>query len=163
GRVEPGHQDARVAYVAVDAHRAGMYAPLVFRTADLGRTWEPLASDLPPEGPVKVVREDPTNPSLLYAGTEFALFVSLDRGTYWLKSYTGDPVKITVTSAAGVPVAKLSATGVPGVGRLSWDLRPTSDLLTEYGGEGKKFVPAGEYTVTLSYGEAKHEQKLRID
>jgi len=46
---------------------------------------------------------------------------------------------------------------------VSWDLKPTPDLLTEYGGEGKKFVPAGEYTVALSYGDAKSEQKLKVE
>src|SRR5262249_11034586 len=82
-RIEPGHADAKVAYLAVDAHRAGEYRPLVYRTADLGHTWQPIASDLRADGPVRVVREDPSNPQVLYAGTEFGLFVSLDRGGHW--------------------------------------------------------------------------------
>ena len=40
---------------------------------------------------------------------------------------------------------------------------PTKDVLNEYGGEGKKFVPAGEYKVKLSYGKAKSEQTLKVD
>ncbi|HEX8904895.1 MAG TPA: hypothetical protein VF771_08660, partial [Longimicrobiaceae bacterium] len=84
-RVEPGHFDARVAYLAVDAHRSGKFAPLAYRTADGGRTWESVAGNLPPEGPVKVLREDLNNPSLLFAGTEFGLFASLDRGRTWRK------------------------------------------------------------------------------
>ncbi|HEV7502376.1 MAG TPA: hypothetical protein VGQ33_20310, partial [Vicinamibacteria bacterium] len=82
-RIEPGHADARVAYLAVDAHRAGDYRPLLFRTADLGRTWQGIASDLRADGPVKVVREDPANPDVLYAGTEFGLFLTVDRGGHW--------------------------------------------------------------------------------
>jgi hypothetical protein len=82
-RIEAGHGDAKVAYLAVDGHRTGEYHPLLYRTADLGRTWQPIASDLRADGPVKVVREDPANPQVLYAGTEFGLFVSLDRGGHW--------------------------------------------------------------------------------
>ncbi|MBI2834588.1 MAG: hypothetical protein HYX76_09220 [Acidobacteria bacterium] len=82
-RIEPSHHDAKVAYLAVDGHRSGNYAPLAYRTADGGRTWQSIAANLPPDGPVKVVREDLTSPDLLFAGTEFALFVSLDRGGHW--------------------------------------------------------------------------------
>ena len=82
-RVEPSGHDTAVAYLAVDAHRSGKLAPYAYRTADGGRTWRSVAGDLPAEGPVKVVREDPANPDLLFAGTEFGLYVSLDRGVRW--------------------------------------------------------------------------------
>ncbi|HUG53522.1 MAG TPA: glycosyl hydrolase [Vicinamibacteria bacterium] len=81
--VEPGHADAKVAYLAVSAYRSGDYRPLVYRSADMGRTWQSIASNLPAEGPVEVVREDPKNPQVLYVGTEFGLFVSFDRGAHW--------------------------------------------------------------------------------
>lgn len=82
-RIEPGHADPRVAYLVVDAHRSGNFAPLAYRTADGGRTWQSVAGNLPADGPVKVLREDPNNPDLLFAGTEFGLFASLDRGRTW--------------------------------------------------------------------------------
>ena len=53
--------------------------------------------------------------------------------------------------------------GTPGFNRATWDLKPTKDVLTEYGGQGRKFVPAGDYEVTLSYGSVKQKQKLHID
>lgn len=84
-RIEASFADPKVAYLAVDAHRSGNDAPLLYRTADLGRTWQAIASDLPSNGPVKVVREDPFNPRLLYAGTEFGLFASVDQGGRWVK------------------------------------------------------------------------------
>ena len=84
-RIEASYADPKIAYLAVDAHRSGNDAPLLYRTADLGRTWQAIASDLPPNGPVKVVREDPFNPKLLYAGTEFGLFASFDQGGHWVK------------------------------------------------------------------------------
>ncbi|MGH7562500.1 MAG: WD40/YVTN/BNR-like repeat-containing protein [Gemmatimonadales bacterium] len=83
-RIEPGNHDTAVAYLAVDAHRSGKLAPYVYRTADGGRTWQSIAGDLPADGPVKVVREDPVNPNLLFAGTEFGLLVSADCGAHWL-------------------------------------------------------------------------------
>ncbi len=80
-----------------------------------------------------------------------------------MKEPIGEPVKITVANPAGRTVANLTAPGVPGIGRVSWDLKPTKDLLSEYRGEAARFVPAGEYVVTLKYGSAKSEQKLRVE
>ena len=62
-----------------------------------------------------------------------------------------------------MPVANLTGAGAPGFNRVSWDLKPTKDLLTEYGGQGSLFLPAGEYTVTLTHGDAKDERKLKVD
>src|SRR5213079_1034568 len=48
-------------------------------------TWRPITANLPEFGSTRVLREDVTNEGLLYCGTEFALFVSLDRGGWWTK------------------------------------------------------------------------------
>lgn len=84
-RIEPSAFDAKVAYLAVDAHRSGRLAPLVFRTGDSGATWQSVAGNLPVNGPVKVVREDAKSADVFFAGTEFGLFVSFDRGGAWTK------------------------------------------------------------------------------
>ena len=84
-RIEAGHADAQVAYVAVNGFRDGVYAPLLYRTGDGGKSWQSIAANLPADGPVKVIREDPKNPNLLFAGTEFALWVSTDRGARWAR------------------------------------------------------------------------------
>jgi photosystem II stability/assembly factor-like uncharacterized protein len=84
-RVEAGSHDAKVAYLAVDAHRSGKYAPYAYRTSDGGRSWQSIAGNLPADGPVKVIREDLQNPDLLFAGTEFHLFASTDRGASWVR------------------------------------------------------------------------------
>ena len=60
-------------------------------------------------------------------------------------------------------MAKLKLVGTPGINRFSWDLKPTKDLLTEYGGEGQKFVRPGEYTVTLKYGKTTATQKVKVE
>jgi photosystem II stability/assembly factor-like uncharacterized protein len=83
-RIEASPHDPKSAFLALDAHRSGDFAPHLWRTTDAGRTWQDIASDLPKDGPVKVARQDPVNPALLYAGTEFGLFVSLDAGAHWL-------------------------------------------------------------------------------
>ena len=62
--------------MAVDGHRSNDLKPYVYVTRDFGRTWTPIANGLPAYGNVQVVREDPKNRDLLYAGTKFGLFVS---------------------------------------------------------------------------------------
>jgi hypothetical protein len=83
-RVECSHAAEGTAYVSVDRHRNDDRRPYVYKTADFGATWQLLADGLPADGPVHVVREDPRNPELLFAGTEFGLFTSLDAGSHWL-------------------------------------------------------------------------------
>lgn len=255
-RVEAGRHDEKVAYLAVSAYRTGNHAPLLFRTADLGRTWASISGDLPKDEPADVIREDPKNPDLLYAGTEYGFYVSLDRGTtwstlgdlptvpvddvaiherdrdlvvathgrslfvvddvtalqeltpavrgkalhlfpprpaearhllpgwadwngktqfrgenpkegalltFWVREATGEPVKVSIVNADGQPVANLTAPGLAGLGRVSWDLKLTKDLRTEYGGFGAdRHVRPGDYRVTVTYGEARSTQTLKV-
>lgn len=84
-RVEPSHHDAQVCYVAIDGHRSDVMTPNVVATRDGGKSWSSITGDLPADSPVKVVREDPLNPSALYAGTETSAFVSIDAGARWVK------------------------------------------------------------------------------
>jgi photosystem II stability/assembly factor-like uncharacterized protein len=90
-RVECSHFAAGTAYLSIDRHRHDDLAPYVFKTTDFGATWQPLANNLPPGGPVHVIREDPRNPSLLYVGTEFGLFFSPDGGARWYRIRGGLP------------------------------------------------------------------------
>jgi len=83
-RIEASHHAAGTAFVSLDGHRTGDNEPHVLETRDHGATWRSIAADLPAGGPVRVVREDLANPDLLFAGTEFGAFVSLDRGAHWL-------------------------------------------------------------------------------
>ena len=82
-RVEASASDANVAYAAFDGHRTGDTNVYLYRTADFGKTWKSLKSDLPAFGWVHVIREDPRNPRLLFAGTEFGVFASLNQGGSW--------------------------------------------------------------------------------
>ncbi len=89
-RVEPSHYDAGTCYVTFDGHRTDDHKPYVFRTTDYGVTWTSISSNLP-DGNVNVIREDPKNRNLLYLGTEYAFYVSLDGGKEWKRSMNGLP------------------------------------------------------------------------
>jgi photosystem II stability/assembly factor-like uncharacterized protein len=72
------------AYVVFDGHRSDDDDPLVYVTEDFGKTWKSLRSNLP-WGSTRCLREDIQNPNLLFLGTEFAAWASIDRGTTWTK------------------------------------------------------------------------------
>jgi photosystem II stability/assembly factor-like uncharacterized protein len=84
-RVDASHFDAGTAYVSVDGHRSDDLKPYVFVTRDYGKSFQSIASDLPAYGNVQVIREDPKNKDLLYVGTEFGLYLSMDGGKSWKK------------------------------------------------------------------------------
>lgn len=90
-RVEASRHAASRVFVAIDGHRSDLFRPLLFTSDDLGATFRSIAADLPSQGPVKVVREDPANPNLLFCGTEFGAFLTLDRGAHWLPLGEGMP------------------------------------------------------------------------
>ena len=90
-RIEPSNFDAGTAYVAVDAHRFDDWKPYLFKTTDFGRTWTAVAGNLPAKGHINAVEEDYVNPSLIFVGTEFGLFVTLDGGKDWKPFMTGLP------------------------------------------------------------------------
>ncbi|HEY0727481.1 MAG TPA: hypothetical protein VGD38_05375, partial [Pyrinomonadaceae bacterium] len=74
------------AYFAVYRWLLGDYAPYIYRTDDYGKTWTRLTdgkNGIPADWPTRVVREDPDRAGLLYAGTEFGMFVSFDNGAHW--------------------------------------------------------------------------------
>ncbi|MHB8077638.1 MAG: WD40/YVTN/BNR-like repeat-containing protein [Candidatus Krumholzibacteriia bacterium] len=83
--LEASARDARTAYAAIDGHRSDVFRPLILLTEDGGRSWRELQGDLPADSPVRVVREDPANPDVLYCGTETGAYVTLDRGKHWLR------------------------------------------------------------------------------
>jgi len=90
-RIDASHFDAGTAYVSVDGHRSDDLKPYVFVTRNYGQTFDSITGDLPAYGNVQVIREDPKNRNLLYAGTEFGLFVSLDGGKQWKKFMNNYP------------------------------------------------------------------------
>src|SRR4029077_6720872 len=92
--VEPSNIDPNVASLVTNAYRSGDDRATILRTADLGKTWQSVAGDLPINDPVEVVREDPVNAKPLYAGTHFGLFGSFDQGTHWVRIGDVPPVRV---------------------------------------------------------------------
>jgi len=90
-RLEPSHYDAATAYLAVDGHRFDDLKPYLFVTRDYGATWNSIVGNLPAAGNVNVVRQDPKNKDLLYAGTEFGLYISFNGGGEWKEFMSGLP------------------------------------------------------------------------
>ena len=83
--IEPSRAAAGRAYCAFDRHLLDDFSPWIFKTEDFGKTWMNITNNLPPKAYVWVVREDPKNAQILYAGTEFGLFVSFQGGKSWTK------------------------------------------------------------------------------
>ncbi len=90
-RVEASHFHDGAAYVTFDGHRSDIFAPYVFKTTDFGATWTDIAGDLPDGHSLYVIREDPKNGNLLFAGSEFACFATIDGGENWHRFMNGMP------------------------------------------------------------------------
>jgi photosystem II stability/assembly factor-like uncharacterized protein len=83
--------DAGTAYVALDNHKQGDYAPYLLKTTDRGASWTSIAGDLPERHLVWRVVQDEEKPGLLFAGTELGLFFTLDGGGKWIELTGGVP------------------------------------------------------------------------
>jgi len=258
-RIQASNFDSNRAYVAIDGHLSDDFHPYLYTTDDGGKTWRSIASDIPSNHPIKGFREDPVNPNLLFAGTEFGIFMSRDRGEHWtsikenlptvsvddieihprehdliigthgrsiyviddispleqltpekqsavavlfdprpalefynqpigglwgahvfkaknptfgaminyyLSGNPTDDVSITIEDAKGHTIRRLDAPNRAGLNRATWDLRgEPRDVITEArGGDGQpQYVPAGEYTVKMKYGEFKAQTKLTVE
>lgn len=159
GTVENIDLSARAAgraYVAVQKYRLDDFHPYIFRTTDYGKTWSLLtdgANGIPDNHPVRAVREDPVKDGLLYAGTEFGLFVSFNDGRSWQSLQRNLPVS---------PVADLRVQHndliVATQGRSLWildditPLRQMSDVAN--GAAAHLFTPRDTYRVEVGGGGA---------
>ncbi len=89
--VEASRRDAGTAYVVVDARRLDDQRPHLFKTTDYGASWKRLSNGLPDDQPLFVVREDPTDPGLLFLGGERGVWLSRDAGASWTQVKQGLP------------------------------------------------------------------------
>ncbi|HVR43896.1 MAG TPA: hypothetical protein VMS56_10700 [Thermoanaerobaculia bacterium] len=125
--IEPSKFDAATAFVVFDDHRRSNWTPYVYRTTDFGRTWTSLATS-EVRGYALAIEQDPVDPNLLYLGTEFGLFVSIDGGAQWLPWRHGFPT----ASAMALVVHPRDHDLVVGThGRSAFildDVRPLRDL-----------------------------------
>jgi photosystem II stability/assembly factor-like uncharacterized protein len=92
--VEPSRSSPGTCYVVADAHMTDDQKPYLWKTTDFGKTWKKLTAGIPDSLTLHVVREDPTNPKLLYLGTETGVWLSKDGGEHW------KPFKLNMPTAA---------------------------------------------------------------
>jgi len=169
--IDPSPHRAGKAYVAVYRYQLGDYAPYSYRTDDYGQSWTRLTdgtNGIPADWPTRVIREDPEQEGLLYAGTEFGVFVSMDDGESWepmqrnlpvtpvtdMKVVDGDLVVSTMGRSFWV-MDDLSPvrTAAGGFDRTEAQLMPTRDAIRRRGGDDfdfgvqvePSFAPAGAY------------------
>ncbi|MDH5415377.1 MAG: hypothetical protein OEW87_14670, partial [Flavobacteriaceae bacterium] len=84
--VEPSKHNPAKAYISVLRYQLGDDKPYIYKTNNYGKSWKLLttgSNGIPDNFPTRVVREDPVREGLLYAGTEFGLFISFDEGEHW--------------------------------------------------------------------------------
>lgn len=99
--IEAGHFDEGTAYVTFDLHMFGDMRPYSYRTTDYGRTWSSILEEKNPvRGYAHVIKEDLVRNDLLFLGTEFGLWVSLDGGGHWAQYKGGEFPDVAVRDMA---------------------------------------------------------------
>tara|TARA_A100001011_G_scaffold230424_1_gene238519 strand:+ start:4374 stop:7367 length:2994 start_codon:yes stop_codon:yes gene_type:complete len=90
--VEPSSHDPSSAYITILRYQLGDWSPYIYRTKNYGKSWELIVNGIPNDFPVRVVREDPLKKGLLFAGTEFGIFISQNDGNNWSKFQKNLPI-----------------------------------------------------------------------
>jgi photosystem II stability/assembly factor-like uncharacterized protein len=143
--IEASRTDAGTAYVTFDRHTLGEMGPMVYKATDYGAKWTALATPQNAKGLrgyAHVVREDPVKSGLLYAGTEFGLWISLDDGATWAQFKGGDFPAVAVRDIAVHPRDHDLVLGTHGRG--IWiidDLTPLRALTPEILSKEAAFLP----------------------
>lgn len=91
--------DINVVYAAFNNHKSGDFNPYVYKSNDKGKTWTSISSNLP-EGAVYALEQDHKNGNILFAGTEYGVFVSINEGASWTKLTSGLPNAVNVRDIA---------------------------------------------------------------
>lgn len=143
--VEASPFDAATAYVAFDRHSFGDMRPYIFETTDYGKSWKPLVApgnDKGMRGFVWVIKPDIVDPDLLFAGTEFGLWVSPDDGAHWAQYQGGDFPDVPVHDLVVQP--RTSDLVVATHGRGIWiidDITPLRHLASDVLDADLTFLP----------------------
>jgi photosystem II stability/assembly factor-like uncharacterized protein len=98
-QIKPSTYHVEEAYVVVNNYRRNDWNPYIFHTRDFGKTWESILNDNQVSGYALSFIQDPFEPRLMFAGTEFGLFVSIDEGKSWSKWENGYPSVSTMDLA----------------------------------------------------------------
>ncbi len=128
GNIEASATEAGTAFMAVDNHRLDDFTPHLYETTDYGQSWRDLSAGLPQDDYVKVVRQHPSNPDLLFVGMERGIYGSWDRGRTWV-DIRGNLPRVSVR---GIRIQRAYNDLVIGThGRGAWildDIQPMVEL-----------------------------------
>jgi photosystem II stability/assembly factor-like uncharacterized protein len=81
--LETSDHEVGTAYIAATSYKSGDFAPYLYKTTDFGESWTKITNGINVEHFTRVIREDPTNKNILYAGTEEGIYISFDQGANW--------------------------------------------------------------------------------
>jgi photosystem II stability/assembly factor-like uncharacterized protein len=167
-RIVASNHDAGTVYASFDNHKNGDFAPYLLKSTDAGKSWTSIKANLPANGPVLAIAEDYVDPNLLFAGTEFGLFFTIDGGKKWVQLKGGLPTiavrdlaiqkrendLVVGTFGRGIyilddytPLRGLKPEALAGEARL-WAVKDASMYIESrpYGGRGKGFLGESFYT-----------------
>jgi photosystem II stability/assembly factor-like uncharacterized protein len=97
--IEPSPHDPATAYVAATMYKSDDFRPYLYKTADYGKTWTKIVNSIPANHFTRVIREDLKQKGLLFAGTEFGIYVSYDDGANWKSIQLNLPI-VPITDIA---------------------------------------------------------------
>jgi photosystem II stability/assembly factor-like uncharacterized protein len=153
-KVAASYFDENTAYVVFDGHRNGDKNIYVYKTADLGESWTSLATDNI-ETFARTIVEDFVNPNLLFLGTEYGLYISIDGGNQWVR-FEGNIPKVPIYEMVIHPVENDLVMGTHGRGVLILDdITPLRQLTDEVIESDVTIFPSEPYTITnprFAYG-----------
>ena len=124
-RVSASAHDQATVYAALNGYRCDDFAAYLYVSRDYGQNWQPIGTDLPAE-PINVVKEDPTNPNIIYVGTDHGLYASLDGGTTFMT--LGNLPNVPVHDLAVQPRAHQLVVGTHGRSIFVGDIKHLQQL-----------------------------------
>ena len=159
GKIDASHFDAGTAYIAIDHHRSDDFKPYVFKVTNFGKRSENLSRGLPQNDYVKVVREDPQNSKLLYAGMEHGIYASWDGGKEWSAIMNNLPP----VSVRDIKIQTIENDLVIGThGRGAWildDIAPLQEMANTKSSGLHIFQPRTTYRWQMSRMDASQGQR----
>jgi len=147
--IDASKHNKNTAYVTVTGHRSGDKDTYVYKTVDLGKTWSKI-NDENVVGFANVIKEDLVNPNLLFLGTEFGFYLSLDQGVSWKSFRNNIPRHVAVHDLALPTTDDALVIGTHGRGvYIIDDLAPLRELTEDMLTQKLDFFPSKPATVKL--------------
>ncbi len=90
-RILTSQHNVQTMYASFDNHKNADFAPYILKSTDAGKSWQSIKANLPATGPVLAIAEDHVNANLLFVGTEYGVFFTIDGGKKWIQMKSGLP------------------------------------------------------------------------